>query len=450
MPVTLSRDDASRMVKTPGHLAELDLGGTTETVLIRDVQWDHLGKEILHLDFARVSAEEIIETEVPLDIRGHAAGIAAGGIVEQVVHSLSIRCKAGAIPDSIKVDISDLQVDQGIHVRDLKLPPDVTVDADPDLLLVHVVTRAAEPEPTAEAGRRVRRPSPRSSSPSARKKRRKVDPAPRHGHGVPSRPWPGRARRGRPIAARSRRRRRSGRDGSSSPPDRGAPALSTLKLVVGLGNPGTKYQGTRHNVGFEVIDRLAQGGSRPSFSRKFDGQVAEAEIDYRRVLLLKPETFMNLSGRSVAQALRFYKLEPTDLLVVCDDLSLPLGKLRLRSGGSDGGQKGLRDITAHLGTDQFPRLRIGIGERGEIDAADFVLEPVPQRRTGGHRRRPDPRHPGRRRVGHPGDRCGHEPFQRSGWRLVASGRLRRKLRSSGRRRTHATTLHWPPAIATSH
>ena len=82
---------------------------------------------------------------------------------------------------------------------------------------------------------------------------------------------------------------------------------------------------------------------------------------------------MNLSGRSVGQALRFYKLDPADLLVVCDDLSLPLGKLRIRPGGSDGGQKGLRDITAHLGTDQFPRLRIGIGERGEVDAADFVL-----------------------------------------------------------------------------
>jgi peptidyl-tRNA hydrolase, PTH1 family len=149
--------------------------------------------------------------------------------------------------------------------------------------------------------------------------------------------------------------------------------LSTLKLVVGLGNPGTKYQGTRHNVGFEVIDRLAQGGTRPSFSHKFDGLVAETEIDFRRVLLLKPETFMNLSGRSVGQALRFYKLQPADLLVVCDDLSLPLGKLRIRPGGSDGGQKGLRDIIAHVGTEQVPRLRLGIGERGEVDAVDFVL-----------------------------------------------------------------------------
>ena len=146
-----------------------------------------------------------------------------------------------------------------------------------------------------------------------------------------------------------------------------------IKLVVGLGNPGSKYQGTRHNIGFELIDRLAQGGAASAFSRKFDGLLVETEIDFRRVLLLKPETFMNLSGRSVGQAVRFYKVALTDLLVVCDDLSLPLGKLRLRPGGSDGGQKGLRDITGHLGTDEFPRLRIGIGDREDIDAADYVL-----------------------------------------------------------------------------
>jgi PTH1 family peptidyl-tRNA hydrolase len=149
--------------------------------------------------------------------------------------------------------------------------------------------------------------------------------------------------------------------------------LSTLKLVVGLGNPGSKYQGTRHNIGFELVDLLARGGSRSSFSRKFDGQLAEVEIDYRRVLLLKPETFMNLSGRSVGQIARFYKLETQDILAICDDLSLPVGKIRLRPGGSDGGQKGLRDIAAHLGTDQYPRLRIGIGDQGEQDAVDYVL-----------------------------------------------------------------------------
>ena len=114
-----------------------------------------------------------------------------------------------------------------------------------------------------------------------------------------------------------------------------------MKLVVGLGNPGSKYEGTRHNIGFEVIDRLAALGSGAAFARKFEGFLAEGNVDDHRVLLLKPQTFMNLSGRSVGQTLRFYKLDPADLLVVCDDLSLPLGKLRLRGGGSDGGQKGL-------------------------------------------------------------------------------------------------------------
>ncbi|MFO0951149.1 MAG: aminoacyl-tRNA hydrolase [Isosphaeraceae bacterium] len=146
-----------------------------------------------------------------------------------------------------------------------------------------------------------------------------------------------------------------------------------MKLVVGLGNPGSKYDGTRHNIGFELVDRLAAGGARVTFNRKFDGLLAESEIEFQRVLLLKPQTFMNLSGRSVSQAMRFYKLDLSDLLVVCDDLNLPLGKLRIRGGGSDGGQKGLRDITSALGADVYARLRVGIGERGEADAADFVL-----------------------------------------------------------------------------
>jgi PTH1 family peptidyl-tRNA hydrolase len=146
-----------------------------------------------------------------------------------------------------------------------------------------------------------------------------------------------------------------------------------MKLVVGLGNPGSKYEGTRHNIGFEVVDQLARGGAGVGFNHKFESLAADAEIDFRRVLLLKPQTFMNLSGRAVAQALRFYKLTPADLLVICDDLTLPLGKLRIKGTGSDGGQKGLRDIAAQLGTEDYPRLRVGIGERGPADAADFVL-----------------------------------------------------------------------------
>ncbi len=146
-----------------------------------------------------------------------------------------------------------------------------------------------------------------------------------------------------------------------------------VKLVVGLGNPGEKYQGTRHNIGFELVDRLAAGGSGSKFSKKFDGLLAEIEIDFKRVWLLKPQTFMNASGRSVRQALNFLDGDLANLLVICDDLSLPLGRLRIRGSGSDGGQKGLKDVSAHLGSINYARLRIGIGDKGEADAADFVL-----------------------------------------------------------------------------
>jgi large subunit ribosomal protein L25 len=158
VPISLGRHDVLRMIKTPGHLADLDVSGTTETVLIRDVQWDHLGKEILHLDFSRVSAEEIIETEVAVELRGQAAGVANGGILEHLVHSLSIKCKAGAIPDSLKIDISNLQIDEGVHVRDLILPPDVTVSADPDVLLVHVVVRGTQEEAVPAEGESASQP----------------------------------------------------------------------------------------------------------------------------------------------------------------------------------------------------------------------------------------------------------------------------------------------------
>jgi large subunit ribosomal protein L25 len=153
LPISLSRDSVWEMIKKSTHLAELSLGETTEIALVRDVQWDYLGKEILHLDFARVSADESIETEVRIELRGVAPGIAEGGILEQLVHSLRVICRANAIPDSIRVDVGGLHLNQAMHVRDLTgLPEGVKIDTDDDLLLIHVTTRAAEPEPSeAEA-----------------------------------------------------------------------------------------------------------------------------------------------------------------------------------------------------------------------------------------------------------------------------------------------------------
>jgi len=153
VPIALSRDSVWEMIKKSTHLAELSFdGGTTETVIVRDVQWDHLGKEIIHLDFARVNAEESIETEVRLDVRGTAPGVGEGGVIEQPVHTVSVTCRANAIPDSIRIDVSNLHLNQSIHVRELVLPEGVTVNADAELVLVHVVARAAAPEAAAGEG----------------------------------------------------------------------------------------------------------------------------------------------------------------------------------------------------------------------------------------------------------------------------------------------------------
>jgi peptidyl-tRNA hydrolase, PTH1 family len=145
-----------------------------------------------------------------------------------------------------------------------------------------------------------------------------------------------------------------------------------MKVVVGLGNPGRQYAGTRHNVGFAVLDALAAGPGVAAFRSRFQAQVAEANEGGRPVLLVKPETFMNLSGQAVRQAVDFYKVPLDDLLVVCDDFALPLGKLRVRAAGTHGGHNGLRSLQEHLGTTAYARLRVGVGGPRE-DAIDHVL-----------------------------------------------------------------------------
>jgi peptidyl-tRNA hydrolase, PTH1 family len=156
---------------------------------------------------------------------------------------------------------------------------------------------------------------------------------------------------------------------------RGEPTSTLDLLVAGLGNPGREYAATRHNVGFMVADELARrlGGS---WRAKFSGDLAEVRLDGLRLALLKPQTFMNESGRSVGAAARFFKVEPDDLLVVHDEVDLEPGRLQARLGGGLAGHNGLRSVAQHLGTPEFGRLRIGVGrpERGDPrPVADFVL-----------------------------------------------------------------------------
>jgi large subunit ribosomal protein L25 len=152
VPVAVPRDSVWEMIKRSTHLAELSMDSGTETVLVRDVQWDHLGKEIIHLDFSRVSADETIETEVRLEIRGSAAGVLEGGTLEVLVHELKVKCRANAIPDSIRVEVGHLKLDEAIHAKDIAVPEGVTIDGDPEMLVMHVVSRAptVETAPGAE------------------------------------------------------------------------------------------------------------------------------------------------------------------------------------------------------------------------------------------------------------------------------------------------------------
>lgn len=169
-----------------------------------------------------------------------------------------------------------------------------------------------------------------------------------------------------------------------------------MKLIVGLGNPGKQYVGTRHNIGFEAIDALAKrlgwiraaGEFEKSARANFDGLAMDGSVSLagasEKVMLLKPMTYMNLSGKSIQGAMAFYRLDLPDVMVVLDDLALPIGKLRIRTGGSSGGHNGLKDIERALGTDQYPRLRIGIDPPPQfVPGKDYVLQPfsAEQRKT---------------------------------------------------------------------
>lgn len=156
---------------------------------------------------------------------------------------------------------------------------------------------------------------------------------------------------------------------------RSNPAGGAEWLIVGLGNPGPKYDGTRHNAGFMALDWLADKWGGKVTRAKFQGLYDTVTVDGRKVTLLKPQTFMNLSGHSVGALADFFKIPPQRVIVLCDDVTQAPGKLRIRPSGSAGGHNGLKDIIACLGSQEFPRVRIGVGEKPhpDYDLADWVL-----------------------------------------------------------------------------
>jgi large subunit ribosomal protein L25 len=147
--IALPAEEVLDAVRHGAHVLDLKTGNDVQTTLIKEIQWDHLGKEILHIDFARIAADERIQVTVPLELRGIAPGVTAHGILDQPLHGLEVECLATAIPASIRVNINELQIGQAIHVRDVQLPLGVTALADPDAIVIHVLAPAAEPEAAA-------------------------------------------------------------------------------------------------------------------------------------------------------------------------------------------------------------------------------------------------------------------------------------------------------------
>lgn len=155
--------------------------------------------------------------------------------------------------------------------------------------------------------------------------------------------------------------------------DKNETAGPPTHLIVGLGNPGAEYALTRHNAGFIAADFIAQRLGTECSRVRFHAMTAPAQLEEHRILIMKPQTFMNRSGESVREAAAFYKIPAQNIIVLVDDIYLPPGRMRIRAGGTDGGHNGLKDIIYHLGDDRFPRIRIGVGEKKHGDLADWVL-----------------------------------------------------------------------------
>jgi len=262
-------------------LIDLDVEGHGEQrVFIQDIQFDAISGEILHADFLAVNDDTVLTAKLPIKLLGEAVGVKAGGLLEQLVHSTKIKSLPKDLPLQIEADVSELKVSENLTIGDIKFEDGVTPVLDSRVLVALVAkTRVAKSDDAAAA--------PEQDAPQEKGFLSDVSVA--------------------------------------------------IKMVIGLGNPGKKYDETRHNVGFDVLDRLSSSaGAEFANHLKWRAHIAK----HPQALLVKPQTFMNESGRAAGAALRFYKWQPEEVLVIYDDVSLALGSLRFRMKGSAGGHNG--------------------------------------------------------------------------------------------------------------
>ena len=324
-------------------LIRLQVDGDEQLTLARQIQRHPTRGDLVHVDFVRIRRDVAVQAEVPLHLVGEAPGSRDGGLVEQLIFSLSIEAKPADIPNVVEVDISALEIGDQLRIAEVTVDEGVTFLHESDELVVQVVApRLAEVEETAEGEEGA--------------------------EGVEG-----------AVAA----------DGDSSDDAGGDSELPVLRrgpraertgtpadyLVVGLGNPGDEYALTRHNVGADVVELLARRqGAKLRKAKKEHALVDEVRIGTSRVALAVPLTYMNDSGQAVQALARRFGVDADRIVIVHDELDLPVAELRVKSGGGLAGHNGLKSIKQHLHDDRFARVRIGVGKpQSREQGANHVL-----------------------------------------------------------------------------
>jgi len=365
-------EKALQGVEPASTIIELAVDGKTVKTLIREIQRHPIRPDIIHVDFYEIHATEKVKLKVPVHLVGNPDGVRnAGGVLDQVTREVEIEVLPENIPDRVELDVNALKIGDSLHVRDLTIP-NAKILTDADLTIATVVPPRAEEvaAPSPEAATEVAEPE------LIRKVREGEEEEGEAGAegGAAAKPEAKATGGGGAAPAKAEKAEKP----------KGGKESQRLRAVVGLGNPGPEYAATRHNAGFWLADALVARWGFPPFRRGERARVAEGEVDGVPVRVLKPTTYMNSSGAALASLRADPAFDPArDLLVLVDDFAIPTGTFRLRGEGSAGGHNGLKSIESALLSQQYARLRIGVGPlpEGVSDWSEYVLAPfTPEQR----------------------------------------------------------------------